>query len=78
MIEKPAAIKSRISKIGFVVLFALIAGILMSLFSTSMKMVLEHKFLPDLFYSDGAIGMFLGGFLGGLIPGTLLRDKFYE
>lgn len=70
--------KKKISKTVWVVLIALLTGIILSLFSMLLKMILNHHFSLSLLYSDSALGMFLGGSLGGLVFGTMIRDKFYK
>lgn len=60
----------RIGKTRFVLAMAVFLGISMSLFSTLVNMIVENHFALERFYSASALGMFTGGFIGGLFIGV--------
>jgi len=61
---------SKIRKIGkrrFIILFALLLGLSMAIFSSAIKMIIDNHYDFSLFYSSAFFGMLIGGTLGGFL-----------
>ncbi|MBN2614317.1 MAG: hypothetical protein JXR71_01370 [Bacteroidales bacterium] len=69
----------KINKLGrtkFILYLALFYGVLMSVFSSVVEIIVKDRYSLDQFYSSSAVGMFLGGILGGLFLGMILWSNF--
>lgn len=61
---------SKIRKIGkrrFIILYALLLGLSMAIFSIVIKMLIDNHYDLSLFYSSAFFGMFIGGTIGGFL-----------
>ena len=59
-----------LGKRKYILVLAIFYGISMTIFSTIVAMLIDQEFNLIRFVSPSAMGMFTGGFLGGLIFGT--------
>lgn len=60
----------KIRKIGkkrFIILFALLFGLSMAIFSSVVKMIIDNHSDLSLFFSSAFFGMLTGGTLGGFL-----------
>lgn len=63
---------AKIGKTWFVLAVAVLLGLSMSLFSSAVYIIIEDNSGWERFYSASALGMFAGGFIGGLFVGIAL------
>ncbi|MDY0281212.1 MAG: hypothetical protein RBR35_11710 [Salinivirgaceae bacterium] len=62
----------KLGKIKFILLYTFLFGVLFSLLSSLMLMIIDSDFSLSRLYSPAALGMLVGAFLGGLLFGVSL------
>jgi hypothetical protein len=57
----------KIRKRNFIAFSSLLFGLLIAIFSSFIKMIIDNRFEFNVLYSSGFLGMLIGGTLGGML-----------